>query len=219
MRIVLLLIAFSSVAVAQAPPRFNLGRPATADEIRALDIDAMPDGRGLPPGKGTVAEGEKVYTAKCQSCHGAKGVGGKFDRLAGNDPNVRTVGNYWPYATTLYDYTARSMPFLQPGTLTPDEVYSVVAYLLHLNQIVPETAVMDAKTLPQVKMRLIASSPMKLPNGRRTNPPRRALPKLFSSSSRPPTTPKPMFLRRQSTRTAREATPIIRSIMASSGVR
>lgn len=136
----------------QAPPRFGIGRVATADEIRAVDIDAMPDGRGLPPGKGTVAEGAAVYAAKCQACHGASGQNGKFDRLVGLEADVKTVGNYWPYATTLYDYTARSMPFLQPGTLTPDEVYGVVAYLLHLNQIVPESAVMDATTLPQVKM-------------------------------------------------------------------
>jgi cytochrome c len=130
----------------------GIGRVATADEIRAIDIDAMPDGRGLPPGKGSVAEGAAVYAAKCQSCHGLNGQDGKFDRLVGLDPKVKTIGTYWPYATTLYDYTARSMPFLQPGTLTPNEVYGVVGYLLHLNQIVPETAVMDSTTLPKVKM-------------------------------------------------------------------
>ena len=146
----------SSVLLAQSAARpaapLGIGRAATPEEIRKIDIDAMPDGRGLPAGQGTVAEGATVYAAKCQSCHGANGQGGKFDRLVGLEPNVKTIGNYWPYATTLYDYTARSMPFLQPGTLTPNEVYSVVAYLLHLNRIVPETAVMDATTLPKVKM-------------------------------------------------------------------
>jgi mono/diheme cytochrome c family protein len=130
----------------------GIGRAASADEIRKIDIDVMPDGRGLPPGKGTVAEGAAVYAAKCQSCHGEKGRGKPFDQLVGKEPNVKTVGNYWPYATTLYDYTFRAMPFAQPGTLTPDETYAVVAYLLHLNEIVPENSIMDAKTLPQVKM-------------------------------------------------------------------
>jgi S-disulfanyl-L-cysteine oxidoreductase SoxD len=147
-----LAIGFSMYGLAQAPARFDIGRAATPDEIRAIDIDVMPDGRGLPPGTGTVAEGAAVYAAKCQSCHGANGQGGTFDRLVGREPQVKTIGSYWPYATTLYDYTARSMPFLQPGTLTPNEVYSVVAYLLHLNEIVPESAVMDATTLPAVKM-------------------------------------------------------------------
>lgn len=134
------------------PARFGIGRAATPEEIRAVDIDAMPDGRGLPAGKGTVAEGAAIYAAKCQSCHGPNGQNGKFDRLVGRDADVKTIGNYWPYATTLYDYTARSMPFLQPGTLTSDEVYALVAYLLHLNQIVPASAVMDRTTLPQVQM-------------------------------------------------------------------
>jgi cytochrome c len=147
-----LVACVSTYAMAQTPARFGIGRAATPDEIRAIDIDAMPDGRGLPAGKGSVAEGAAVYAAKCQSCHGPNGQGGKFDRLVGREGNVKTIGTYWPYATTLYDYTLRSMPFLQPGTLTPDEVYGVVAYLLHLNEIVPDNAVMDATTLPKVKM-------------------------------------------------------------------
>jgi S-disulfanyl-L-cysteine oxidoreductase SoxD len=149
------------VVLAQKP--LGIGRPATADEIKKLDIDVMPDGRGLPPGKGTVAEGAAVYAAKCASCHGKTGEGASAERLvavdsgknfdfATNPKLVKAVGNYWPYATTLYDYTYRAMPFMQPGTLTADETYAVTAYILALNKIIPEHAVMDAKTLPAVKM-------------------------------------------------------------------
>ena len=141
----------------------GIGRAASPDEIKRLDIDVRPDGTGLPDGKGTVAEGAKVYAAKCQSCHGANGMGGSADRLvdresgknwdfATNAKLVKTVGNYWPYATTLYDYTNRAMPFMQPGTLTPSETYSLVAYILNLNKIVPDDAVMDRTTLPKVVM-------------------------------------------------------------------
>jgi cytochrome c len=149
------------VGAAQKP--LGIGRPASVDEIKKLDIDVRPDGTGLPEGRGTSADGAKVYAAKCQSCHGANGQGGSAERLvdresgknwdfATNAKLVKTVGNYWPYATTLYDYTFRAMPFAQPGTLTPDETYSLVAYILALNKIVPEDAVMDRKTLPAVKM-------------------------------------------------------------------
>ena len=137
---------------APAPASYGIGRAATPEEIKAIDIDVMPDGRGLPPGRGTVAEGAQIYAAKCAACHGAKGQGGSADRLVGNEPNQRTVGNYWPYATTLYDYTFRSMPFMQPGTLTPDETYALVAFILNMNGIVPDDTVMDATTLPAVKM-------------------------------------------------------------------
>lgn len=146
-----------------APKSYGLGRVATADEIKTLDIDVMPDGRGLPAGRGTVAEGTAIYAAKCRSCHGAAGEGGSAERLVGREsgPNfnfamnptlVKTVGNYWPYATTLYDYTYRAMPFMAPGTLTPNETYALVAYILALNQIVPDDAVMDQASLPKVKM-------------------------------------------------------------------
>lgn len=157
-------LAQSGTRAAAGPPsRLGIGRAATADEIKKLDIDVMPDGRGLPAGRGTVAEGAAIYAAKCRSCHGATGEGGSAERLVGRDsgPNfnfamdpklVKTVGNYWPYATTLYDYTYRAMPFLAPGTLTPDETYALVAYLLALNKIVPDDAVMDQASLPKVKM-------------------------------------------------------------------
>ncbi|MDP3720735.1 MAG: cytochrome c [Acidobacteriota bacterium] len=156
----------SSASARQAPaaPRsYGLGRVATADEIKKLDIDVMPDGRGLPAGRGTVAEGATIYAAKCRSCHGATGEGATAERLVGREsgPNfnfaidpklVKTVGNYWPYATTLYDYTFRAMPFMEPGTLTPNETYALVAYLLALNKIVPDDAVMDQASLPKVVM-------------------------------------------------------------------
>jgi len=147
----------------RAPKPYGIGRAATPDEIKKLDIDVMPDGRGLPAGRGAVADGANIYAAKCRSCHGASGQGGSAERLVGREsgPNfnfatdpklVKTVGNYWPYATTLYDYTYRAMPFMQPGTLTPDETYALVAYILALNKIVPDDAVIDQTSLPKVVM-------------------------------------------------------------------
>jgi cytochrome c len=144
-------------------PRLGFGRPATAAEVRAWDIDVRPDGTGLPPGRGTTAQGASVYAAKCAACHGPAGRNGPFDVLVGREPRtgfpfgrdpslVRTVGNYWPYATTLYDYIHRAMPWTFPGSLEPDEVYGLVAYLLFLNEIVPEGAVLDAATLPKIVM-------------------------------------------------------------------
>jgi len=156
-------IAARAQGTGTPPPRYGIGRAATPDEVRALDIDARPDGHGLPPGRGTVEQGAAVYEARCQGCHGAKGEGGSADRLVGRDAGpdwnfatdpklVRTVGNYWPYATTLFDYTRRAMPFNQPGTLSADDTYALVAYILSLNKIVPDTAVMDQATLPKVVM-------------------------------------------------------------------
>jgi len=150
-------------ATAGQPSRLGIGRAATADEIKKLDIDVMPDGRGLPPGRGSVGDGATLYAQKCASCHGKNGEGATFDRLVATDSGKnfdfainaklpRAVGNYWPYATTLYDYTYRAMPFTQPGTLTPDETYALVAYILALNKIVPADAVMDQASLPKVKM-------------------------------------------------------------------
>ncbi|HET9844496.1 MAG TPA: cytochrome c [Nitrospira sp.] len=136
----------------------GLGRPASPDEIRAWNIDANPTGEGLPPGQGTAAGGAAVYASKCARCHGPTGVEGPMDRLVGGQHTlastspIKTVGSYWPYATTLYDYIYRAMPFDAPQSLTADEVYAVIAWLLHQNGIIDADAVIDAHTLPQIHM-------------------------------------------------------------------
>ena len=143
------------------PGPFGFGRHATADEIVAWDIDVDPSGAGLPVGSGSVAEGDQVWRARCASCHGRNGEGvpGQsgavvlpYDPEAPWPPFPRTVGNYWPYATTLFDYVRRAMPANAPGSLTADEVYAVVAWMLHRNEIVPADVVMDAQSLPAVEM-------------------------------------------------------------------
>jgi S-disulfanyl-L-cysteine oxidoreductase SoxD len=137
---------------------FGLARTATAEEIRMWDIDVSPDGQGLPPGRGTVPQGAAVFAAKCAKCHGPSGTEGPMDRLVGGRQTlgtsspVKTIGSYWPYATTLYDYIHRAMPFDAPQSLTAEEVYSVTAWLLHQNGIIDEDAVIDAATLPVVEM-------------------------------------------------------------------
>jgi S-disulfanyl-L-cysteine oxidoreductase SoxD len=136
----------------------NLGTTPSAAMLVAMDTSIPPSGAGLPAGSGNVAQGQKVYDAKCQACHGPKGVGKPADPLVGgigslaSGKPMRTVGSYWPYATTLFDYTRRAMPTTAPMSLTNEEVYAVTAYVLFLNGIVPESAVMNAQTLPQVKM-------------------------------------------------------------------
>jgi cytochrome c len=138
---------------------YGFGRPATPEEIAGWDIDAGPDGAGLPPGSGSVKQGEELFARLGAKCHGAKGEGtdqapalvGGIGSLASDHP-VKTVGSYWPYATTLFDYIRRAMPADNPQSLTPDEVYALCAYILHLNGIVPDDAVMDATSLPQVVM-------------------------------------------------------------------
>jgi len=145
----------SSVIPTRGP---NLGATPSAAMLAAMDISIPPSGAGLPAGSGNVAQGQKVYEAKCQNCHGAKGVGKPADPLVGgigslaSGKPMRTVGSYWPYATTLFDYVRRSMPTDAPQTLSNDEVYAASAYVLFLNGIVPEAAVMNAQTLPQVRM-------------------------------------------------------------------
>jgi cytochrome c len=146
-----------------ALPRFGFGREASAEEVAAIDIDVMPDGTGLPEGKGTVARGRDLYRNQCVQCHGTEGQGADYEALAGREPedgfpfsdslsHRMTVGNYWPYATTLYDYIHRAMPQAVPGSLPPDDVYSLVAYVLYLNRIVPEDATLDKETLPEIEM-------------------------------------------------------------------
>lgn len=139
-------------------PTYGLGRTPTAEEIRAWNVTIPPDGTGLPSGSGTAALGKSVYTERCAACHGERGEGGKYDRLVGGrntlttDKPVLTIGSFWPYATTLWSYINRAQPLDEPGSLTADQVYAVTAYLLLLNGIIGEQEVMDARTLPQVKM-------------------------------------------------------------------
>lgn len=139
-------------------PRYGLGRPPTADEIRTWDIAVDPEGHGLPPGSGSAAEGKPIYAQRCALCHGATGREGPQDILVGGlgtlstGKPLKTVGSFWPYATTLWDYLNRAMPFDHPGTLPPDQVYATVAYVLYLNGIIGEHDRLDARTLPQVKM-------------------------------------------------------------------
>jgi len=136
----------------------NLGREATPAQIAGWDISVGPDGAGLPPGRGTPAAGAMVYEQKCLICHGARGAGQPNDRLVGGQGTlagktpVRTIGSYWPYATTIFDYVRRAMPYIQPQSLSNDEVYAVTAYLLQINGIIGEQDEMNAQTLPKVKM-------------------------------------------------------------------
>lgn len=144
---------------AGAQPEYALGQPATPHQIAGWNISIPPSGEALPDGRGTVAQGKKVYQHQCASCHGDKGQGGSIGpKLVGGRGTldtkhpVKTVGSYWPYATTVFDYVRRAMPFNAPESLSADQVYAVTAYVLHLNGIVSKNAVMDAKTLPKVKM-------------------------------------------------------------------
>jgi mono/diheme cytochrome c family protein len=137
---------------------YGLGRAATEEEIRAWNIDVAPNGEGLPPGRGTVKHGAEVYGARCATCHGPTGTEGPKDRLVGGQGTlatskpIRTIGSYWPYATTLYDYIHRAMPMNAPQSLTADETYAVIAWLLFQNHIIAEDEVMDAQSLPTISM-------------------------------------------------------------------
>jgi len=158
---IVVIAAAALAACAVQPPAGKppaLGTAVSAEEVARWDISIPPSGEGLPPGGGTAKQGESVYTAQCQACHGPKGVGKPADVLVGGVGSlatakpVRTVGSYWPYATTLFDYVRRSMPTTNPLSLSDDEVYAVSAYVLFLNGIIGEDAQMNAQSLPQVKM-------------------------------------------------------------------
>jgi S-disulfanyl-L-cysteine oxidoreductase SoxD len=143
----------SSVAFAQ-----GFGKPISEAEIAAWDISIMPDGTGLPPGGGTPEQGAKIYAAKCALCHGPEAKGETNAALVGGAPltsgidTPKTIANFWPYATTLFDFTRRAMPWQQPRTLTDEEVYALTAYILALNKIIGPNDVMNAATLPKVRM-------------------------------------------------------------------
>jgi cytochrome c len=151
-------VLFGAVTIAAQSPTFGVGRPPTPDEIRALGSAIAPDGTGLPEGSGSVAEGRAVFAAQCARCHGPTGEGDVGARLVGGQGTLptpkplKTVGSYWPYATTLWDYINRAMPFDKPGLLKPPEVYAAAAYVLNLNGIIPDNAVLDAASLPKVRM-------------------------------------------------------------------
>lgn len=162
-----MIAAFVAVAVllslspgATAEPRLvpQLGEPVSQDVVKSWDTTIFPDGTGLPVGSGTAKQGFPVYDEKCSSCHGPEGRGETAEELVGRElplthpQTAQTIGAYWPYATTLFDYIARAMPMEKPGSLTADEVYALCAYLLHLNGIIGENDVLDQTTLTKVRM-------------------------------------------------------------------
>lgn len=154
-------VAGFAVWSANAPPhpgRPSLGRPASGDDIARMDLTVMADGAGLPEGSGTVAQGAAIYATKCQACHGEAGSGDPADRLTGgvgslgSSAPVKTVASYWPYAPPVFDYIRRAMPLDAPQSLTNDEAYALVAYLLSIDGVVPPDARLDAKSLAKVVM-------------------------------------------------------------------
>jgi len=159
-RVLLLVVAASAAASAARAqsPAFGLGHTPSPDHLRAIDIEVTPDGKGLAPGSGTAAAGKDVYTRRCETCHGPTGKEGPQDILVGGtgslatDRPLKTVGSYWPYATTLWGYIRRAMPFDHPGTLSVDELYGVTAYVLFMNGIVGEQDALTETTLPKIPM-------------------------------------------------------------------
>src|SRR5713101_6240459 len=153
-----LVMLAAAVTLAAQSPKYGVGRPATLDQIRDLGTAIAPDGSGLPEGSGTVAAGREIFMARCSKCHREKAEGAVGPTLVGGQGTLatakplKTVGSYWPYATTVWDYINRAMPFNQPGLLKPPEVYALVAYILNLNDIIGNNQTMDAKSLPKVKM-------------------------------------------------------------------
>ncbi len=151
----LALLALATGANAEGP---RLGKTISAEELAAWDSSVMPDGNGLPEGSGTAAQGAQIFAQKCVTCHGEKGVGGSASALLPRGPitsingGEKTIGNFWPYASTLFDYIRRAMPWQAPKTLNSNEVYALTAYLLALNKVIDEGAGLDAATLAKIKM-------------------------------------------------------------------
>jgi S-disulfanyl-L-cysteine oxidoreductase SoxD len=156
--LVALVVATSATPLAAQLPTYGVGRPPTPEEVRAWELTIPPDGQGLPPGQGTAALGQAVFATRCAACHGATGEDPNYSRLVGGQGTlataqpIQTIGSFWQYATTLWSYIRRAQPFDNPGSLTADQVYAVTAYLLYRNGIIGEQEVLDATTLPQVKM-------------------------------------------------------------------
>jgi mono/diheme cytochrome c family protein len=154
----LAVVALIFATQADAQSRYGIGHVATPAEIAGWNIDVGRDGSNLPAGSGSVGHGREVFAQQCAACHGDKGEGGVGDRLVGGqgtlatEKPVRTVGSYWPYAPTLFDYIRRAMPQNAPESLSYDDVYAVSAYILNLNGLLPADATLDAKTLPTIKM-------------------------------------------------------------------
>lgn len=154
--LVMLFVSTDSIVSAEESP--GLGQEVDTKTIAALDIAVLPNGDGLPEGSGTAAAGAAVYRQHCEACHGKEGKGGINDRLAGGQGSltskrpVKTVGSFWPYASTIFDFVRRAMPYQAPGTLSNDELYAVTAYLLYLNGIIGEQDELDAESLPRVEM-------------------------------------------------------------------
>ena len=146
---------YTSGVFAQSP---NLGQRTSEADVAAWDISILPDGTGLPPGSGTPEQGAQIFAAKCALCHGPEAKGGTNAGLVGGAPltngidTAKTIANFWPFATTLFDFTRRAMPWQQPRSLTNDEVYALTAYILSLNKIIGPTDVMNAQSLPKVRM-------------------------------------------------------------------
>jgi len=156
---VVLTAALAALPALAKVGEYGIGKPATPEEIAGWDIDIRPDGMGLPPGSGSVEDGEMLYEEKCASCHGSFGEGvGRYPVLAGGEGTLaderpdRTVGSYWPYASTLWDYIHRAMPFPQPQSLSDDEVYAITAYVLNLNDIVDDDFVLTQDNLASIEM-------------------------------------------------------------------